>query len=474
MENKNFFIENKLLLQIFVYSLILLAVLAAVTYRGLLLDNYFPFIEILKKEIYAQIYYFWHDISPINFSNRLLALPYNFLNPFFPNSPIIKNQLYTFSYMIMPLFATIANYYCAKRTKRFDIATISFLFYSLFTLPASVNINQQLYFATPLFLIFIQYFLSTQKLYKLDIAIISIIAIFLLQSSPALIVPLCFVFIASIIFSSLKNTINKPAKIFIGLSSLISLLYMNYKYFLYTKLDYYVCPSYQDVFRNFSENILNQPPAIILSIVALILVFVPININKKSSKTIVLAVILFTLYSLFELFDYSSLSINSIQNISFVAFLFVSIITIIILFLEKFFTENFIKKMLLISCIVGFINCFQQYAICLKTYQYINFLEDKISNSQGLIKIDKKDYQNKEILSYDSLQGTMLRSLILSKGNEIESLLIPSDYYKNNDFNIYDENNIAEENIILQGNYIPLSSQYWNFDKIIPLLDKIK
>jgi hypothetical protein len=115
MENKNFFIENKLLLQIFVYSLILLAVLAAVTYRGLLLDNYFPFIEILKKEIYAQIYYFWHDISPINFSNRLLALPYNFLNPFFPNSPIIKNQLYTFSYMIMPLFATIANYYCANK-----------------------------------------------------------------------------------------------------------------------------------------------------------------------------------------------------------------------------------------------------------------------------------------------------------------------------------------------------------------------
>ncbi len=489
MEKNNFFQKNKTLFVLFAFCSVLLIILGCIVGRGLFYNIPSLFASVLEKHILNAPYFFCHEVLPVNFSNRLLALPYNFFCLFANDNPFSMINLYYFSCSAMVFAATILNFFIAKRTNKYEFAALALFFYSLFAIPASAYIVDTTYFAIPMFFILLQYFFTEEKLYKFDYLFIILISAYFLQSSPNIIIPLLLFSVPGLAFLK-QFSRHRKVKAFICLSSLCSALYMIYKTFFFTKLDYYICPTFQDAFSSFQNAVLDICNGFFVNDIlfsAIALVFLAyVTIRKKcfsvKDGTVASLVSLFALYSVYE---YSNFAKNPFLSTKYYAPAIIALTLVVLVFLfllllqKKYNKENLCNNLIAVACLFGIIHCVIQYGECLHYGKYVDFIKSQISNQSKIIQIKDDDYSEKSYLIYDSCNGSLVRSLIISD-YDLNSILIPGENLINQNkmsLGFIDTSRMNETErpfVIIQDSYFPLNNKYWNLYKIIPLLEKLK
>lgn len=490
MEKNNFLEKHKTLFVLFCFCSILLMVFSAVVGRGLFSDIPTNFMSVINREFNNASYYFYHEILPNNFSCRLLALPYNIFGGVFGDNPLSKINVYIFSCMFMTFVATCLNFLIAKRTKKYVYAGFALLFYALFTIPASIYPIDATYISIPMFLIFLQYFFTEEKIYKVDYLIVIALSGYMLQSSPNMIIP-CFILgLTGLILLAKKHSKHWKVKSYITATSLISAVYMLYKTFFYTRMEGYTCPTLQDCFWTFSNSLSSvlsnfSTSDLIFSLGAIIFLVYAL-IRRKELGTIAgvvgALVSIFGIYSIYEFTKFVRDPFVGQRLFALVVICFIVLvfgICIFNLFKKKFDTTLLANSLVTVACFCGILQCLIQYGGCLQFSKYADFINEKVNNNVGVVRIVTEDYQTKPFLIYDSCYGTLQRSLLLSN-YDLKSIMFPSEKIMKGDeacFGDIDTSHLNDETnkfIVLQNSYISVENKYWKFSNILPLLDSVK
>lgn len=491
MEDKNFLEKNKTLLTLFGFSAILLMLFSAISGRGLFFDIPSMFLSVIEKQVNtSKFYYFFNSFAPENFSNRLLALPYNILTPMFSENPLQKLNLYTFSCLLTTFLATIFNFVIAKRTKRFEIASLALLVYALFAIPASCYPTNTTFLSIPIFFILLQYFWTEEKLYKADYLLIILISAYMFLSSANMLIPCTLMFLTGIIFLFKKHKRHGKVKMYIALTSLMSALFLLYRIFFLVDSDGNTFTNMTRLYRDYRmafENVFGTfcSNEMIFSTIALLFLAYAVLSKKYLGKTDGILATVITAFALYSIYEFTKFAPNPFVNTHFFAVTLIIFLVIILgintIFLagKKFNSEKLSNNIIKTACICGIVQCIIQYGNCLSAFEYKNYLSDKINNAKGFISIKSEDYENKKFLAFDSCEQVMIRSLFLSDKN-IKALIIPNeDKIKENKSCLgYNETEHAYDKnhsyIIIQSMYFPTKNKYWDFNEIIPLLNNLK
>lgn len=489
MGKNNFFQKNKTPFVLFAFCSVLLMVLGYIVGRGLFYNIPSMFASVLEKHVLNAPYFFCHEILPVNFTNRLMALPYNFLYLLIDDKPFSMINLYYFSCSVMVFAVTVLNFFVAKRTKKYEFATLALFFYAIFTIPASSYIVDTTYFAIPMFFMLLQYFFTEEKLYKVDYLLIILLSGYMLQSSPNLIIPLLLLTFTGLFFQK-QILRHKKVKLFISFTSLISAMYMLYKTFFFIKLDYYICPTIQDCFSSFFyalKEIFKDffvCDMLFSAIAIAFLVYITFRKKTFSIKNGVFASFL-SLFAVYSIYEYTNFIINPFLSTKYYALATIALIIVIlgIIFVnvlqKEYDKENLCNNLIAVACLFGIIHCVIQYGECLHYGKYVDFIKSQIANKSKIVQIKDDDYSQKSYLIYDSCKGCLVRSLIISD-YDLNSVLIPGKNLINKNemslgyIDITNINNKERPFLIIQDSYFPLNNKYWNFNKIIPLLEKLK
>ncbi len=490
MEKNNFFEKHKTLFVLFGFCSILLMVFSAVVGRGLFSDLPSTFLAIIDKQANNASYYFYHEIMPNNFSCRLLALPYNIFGSIFGDNPLSKLNVYTFSCMFMTFAATCLNFLIAKRTQKYVYAGFALLFYALFTIPASIYPVDTTYISIPMFLILLQYFFTEEKISKVDYIIIILLSGYMLQSSPNMIIPCSILGLEGVILLAKKHSKHWKVKSYITLTFLLTVGYMLYKTFFYTKMEGYTCPTFQDcywIFRNSLNSVINNfaTSDLIFSSVALIFLIYALIRRKELGKIEGTVGALVSIYGIYSIYEFTKFVRDPFVGQRLFALVVICFIVLVFgicvfnLFKKKFDTNLLANSLVTVACFCGIIQCLIQYGGCLQFSKYADFINEKVNNNVGIVRIATEDYQTKPFLIYDSCYGTLQRSLLVSD-YDLKSIMFPSEKIMKGDeaclgdidtSHINDESN---KHLILQYSYISMNNKYWKLSNIVPLIDSVK
>ncbi len=463
---------------------------SAISGRGLFFDIPSMFLAVLQKQSSGNFYYFCHVMAPENFSNRLLALPYNILTPIFNESILDKLNLYTFSCLLTSFLATMFNFVVAKRTQKFEIASFALFFYALFTIPMSCYPKEATLLAIPMFFILLQYFWTEEKVSKFEYLFIILLSGYMFQSSSNMIIPCILLALTGAILFLKGHVKHWKIKLYITLASLGSALYLIYRTFFAVGEDGSTCTNLQVVFSSFCASISNVFSNLILSdiLISVIAVFFFAYgfLRKKDlGKKEAVAATIVTLFTLYSIYEFTKFQLNPFLNINYIPLtvllfaLIVFDINLVFALNIKYNKEKLCNNLIKTACVCGIVQCLIQYGSCINALEYKNFLLEKMHNANGLVSIAPAEYKDKPFLLFDSCEQSMIRSLMLSDKN-VKVLIVPNKDRINENKSCLGYNEIDhafdEENpyIIVQSLYFPMNNKYWNFNDIVPLLNNLK
>ena len=496
MEEKNFIEKNKTLLALFCFSSLLLMLIGSLVGKGIFSNIPQNFLVILDKQANGMLYFFYHDVIPVNFSNRLLALPYNILIPLFDKSPFVMINLYAFSCSFATLAATLMNFFFANRTKKSEYAALALMFYAFFAIAAFLYPIDTTYISIPMFFILLQYFFTEEELSKFDYSAVAVISFYMLQSSANMVIP-CIIlsFTGFIILAKekLKNNEikNWKVKLFLAFSSALAAFYMVYKTFFYEDDKSYICPSFEECIFTFKTALISTfdkflTSDMMFSTIALIFIICALVKNKiphKKEGIIATFVALFVIYSIYEFtnFHRNPFIAQKYFALTTIALIIVTLVISIINISGKKFgnKEVFCNSIISVACFCGIIQCMIQYGQCIDFGRYTDYIKCKVKENVGVIKIPVEDYKNKSYLVYDSCNSTVLRSLMVSDF-EVKSLIVPNQNFYKNDKACIGYNDVSHANdednqfIIIQDEYFSGKNYYWKFRDIATLMAKAK
>ncbi len=138
MKYSNFFKQKKILI-LSVILLILSAVFiiyASIIGRGLFLDGMFWCIQILDSLADNNYELYILPERTRDFVNILNQFPVHLAYFFGIDKKELLIMFYSLPLFLFPFLVTLYNFILVKRTKRYDIALFSLIFYSLLVLPA--------------------------------------------------------------------------------------------------------------------------------------------------------------------------------------------------------------------------------------------------------------------------------------------------------------------------------------------------
>ncbi len=490
MEEKNFLEKNKTLLVLLGFSSILLILFSAISGRGLFFDIPAKCLSLLEKQTIFARYMFHHVMEPDNFSNRLLALPYNILLPIFDNSPLSKLNLFTFSCLFSTFLATVFNFVIAKRTNKFEIASFALLFYALFTIPASIVPTEPVYIAIPIFFIFLQYFFTEEKLCRFDYLLILLISGYLFQSSIYMAIPAALLFFSGVILFFKGHVKHWKVKLYMSLSSLAAALFMAYKMFFFIDKEGNSCVSFNELsytFQNSLYNILDNffTCEMIFSAIAILFLCYGLFAKKDFGKAEALTFAILSTFALYSIYEFTKFVPHPSVNLDYYAIttvVFVIIVaTLIITFLAniKMNSNKVCNTIIATACFCGILQCLIQYGNCIHALEYKTFIKNKVNSAVGFVTINDEDYQKNPFLALDTPEYTIIRSLFVSD-KDAKTIIIPNlqSEEKNKSYIGYNDVDHAYNDdhayIIIQSLYFPMKSKDWNLNEIIPLLKKLK
>lgn len=439
--------KNKFLIIIFILTFIVFVASCYFANKGLFADN--PSLFTFANNVEVWYVYLRNDMAR-KFANILGALPYNISLIFIHNlPPLYKLNSFYISYLIMSGVLTVFNFYTAKFTKRYDIAILALFAYTFFDLPSAIWVGRENHISIPVYFIVIQYLLTKKTFDYKNKTILLACTIFCLESFELFVPCGILIFIFSILFY-LKNAPNKYIKLYIGLTSICSVIYIILKTFFYVQIAYPLSKSthiwfiHTEIFLKnfFHSNMLILIFGILLLIFSLLL----------KAKTRKIAISFLSILFLLVLFKETGFYQDKMEHCNYIIiFLAVPAIIGSILISEYFnilkFKLSTIKTFFTISLIIGIINFVWQIKGSYDYYyRYFVPVRNLLNQANTIVSYDllsKLDFFQK----YDINYTVTLRSFFVQadkKEQIIKTLVISEEEMENKDYFLYDK----EEEII--------------------------
>lgn len=457
----NFFSKNRKIFLLFLLFSLILIFVSTFSHRSLFFDAPAMFIQLLLEEDAKWKFYMFIESRTRLLSSFLLLLPYNALVRFIDDVPLYKIDLFAFSYQFSLWCALIFNYILAKRTKRYDIALLAFIFYSFFYLPNSVWYVKELHIAIMLQLALLQYFLTEKKFAQLDYLIMILLIAFCFESYENSCMFGFVLFCTSLLFCK-KNCKNKKEKIFIGLFGLLNTFYVILKtYFMVSGGS--ACISFKEAFNQYFvafkitfSSMFNG--ILILSLIGLFFIFVALYSKKKFKNRNYVRIIFIMTFTIFFIFNEFPTPEIELHYYILPCLLFTPIVLIIILcdYFNFSIKRECVKyDIFLITCLTGFCYILLQLYSCSYSLKYFNLFKEKLRSENTFEKINVQDANNSALKYNTDGFGQEYRSIILYQERTIKTIVVSKDSNLKVDFvnNIFYIDNI---------NKVPIKTKYWN------------
>lgn len=476
---ENFVKNNKIWLTIFGLSILVLIIVSLFTYKSLYFDAPALFFQLLYQEVDKCHFFMYIPPRTRLFSDVLFALPYNCLVHFLPDVPMVKCNLFYFSYLIINLGALLLNFYIAKRTKQYNIAIFALAYYALFYLPNFVWYVKESHLAILMSFALLQYFFTNEKLKKADIFLVVFLAIYAFSSYETQAFTGVILFAASILLYK-KDVPNKNLKLYLGIAGMFSCIYILSTLLYCFTMDIAnisVDGAFEEYISSFTVsmgNIFNT--CSFISFVALITICAAFFINKPINKNgyvwLGASILAMAFFLYFTIHFYVC---PTLEVLNFIFGLIIFYIILFALFFERYFdrtifNDNFLNNLLIISCIFGVLHACWQINSSRFSYDYAMNLKNKLQSNELKITFTDED-RNEDWFLYDKSFGTFLRSLLLTEGKTVNNIIVPSK-------NTYDDGFLEEtyfdrENncVVLQTVKFPVISKYYDMSKIIPVIE---
>ena len=235
MENeKNIILKYKFWIITLLLAFVIFMIFYVKNSMGTFFDIPAFFINDILNHQATDFHYYLicNDIKIRFFNNLLVSIPFNIWLLFGKHSGILSMlKAFSVSYFIVPFFLIIMNLLAAKRTKRYDIAIIALAFYFIFSIPNAIWAIKEIHITILVYFIILSYFLSKVKLGLSDFIPVSLLIIYLFESSE-----MTFIFgIILLIFANLyarkKDILNPWFNVFIGYFGIIASVYILIKIF---------------------------------------------------------------------------------------------------------------------------------------------------------------------------------------------------------------------------------------------------
>lgn len=485
METKNFFLERKNLLIIFLTLAFLLVGVSTFTYRGLILDQPAIFFSVISGENSPHWVYLFHNEPKVRlFSGIIYTLPLNIFIHFLPDNLIYKNNLFCFSYSIMTLLFMCFNIWLSNRTKRYDIAVWAVVFYALFYLPNSVWFARNIHISVLMQFALLQYFLSTQKLKISDYFFLFILTFGVWESSENAILPAGLMFLYTVFIKIFEPQKLTPRKLWIGLSSILCCIYITARMeFIFTNSDLNISPTnalsqyFDDIITSFSHLFDCCFIFTTMSVIIMLYFVCRKRTIAKFDVPVATFILIGTCIYFWKISGFEP-SVNSELDFYVLPIFLMFFATFFILFCDyKGYSLNsiqFYPKLLSVALVCGCLYGFFQINSCRYSYAYAMEFLQKINNDEKVSVIEKKEDLSKYFFAYDTCFGTLHRTMILGQKKAEEKLILP--YKDVNNIENYEMcmtptyYNSEERYVTLQSVFVYENNKYFDMEKMKELL----
>ena len=425
------------------------------------------------------------------FNDLLISIPFNLFFSFIKNSSIIYSlKLWSSSYFIIHLFGLIVMYLSAMRTKRYDIATIGFLFYSLLCIPNAIWAIREIHISIPFYFSLLAYFLSREKFKLIDILPISLLSIYMFESFETSAILGFIFFIFSNLYIVKKNENDDLyKKSIIGFFGILYALYIPIRtIYLGIKsnvdvelgLEQWIDGSIITLNHLFSGNLIITLFAFICVIVAF---FYKKQFNWKSILIFILPVVLFTILTLYLRTRFIPDPKIELHYYSIVLWFLYPVFLIIIL-LDYFevdilrYNKFVFSNLIIVASLFGILNLSWQIHSFYEFGKYEAYLKNLIDKSNNVVvNIPQHDFNKYTFLNYNMCFGTMLQAIFLTEKGQQSKIIFPSKYfcdYSKYCFDDYDHTYYDKsENILyIQTALFKIKTRYWDLSNIVNVFKK--
>ncbi len=480
MELRNLFRRRKTLLTAFLFLALLLVLVSAVTYRGLVFDQPAIFFSVLSREnLYDFAYLFHNEPKTRLFSGIMFSVPMNMFVHYLPDNLVLKNSLFCFSYSIMTLVFLCFNIWLSKRTKRYDIAVWSVFFYTLLYLPNSVWFARNIHISVLMQFALLQYFLNRGKLRIFDYMCLIILSFGVWESSENAVLPASLMFLYTIL--NWKKL--SAEKIFIGINSLFCCIYIVARTVVMAINGDQAMPikdAFYEYFYNLYLSFHHLFDTCFIFTVAgcLIIAYLCLRNHKLKMLDVPLSVLIIggAGYALWAQTKFEPCVSKELcfHMIPFVLMFFVTLFILFVEYKEIKFPKLY-EKILTISLIIGCIHCCYQLNSCKYSSTYASEFLEKINKNEKITYIENQNEQSTAFRAYDTCFGTLHRTMILDREKAEEKFVLPyKDENNPQDFvacmtpTYY---NADEDYVILQTALIFKYDKYFDMKKLKKLLE---
>ena len=183
MQKENVFLRHKLLLILFFLSFLVFLICHYKYALGLYFDMPAMLLGNMSQDDTFSKFIVFPDRNIRYFTNFLVAIPFNIAILFVKNSSAINIlKVFSLSYFVVHFLGLLINYLIAIRTKRYDIATICFAFYTFFSIQNAIWACREVHIAILFYFALLSYFLSKTKLGLKDFIPVLVLIIYLFEA----------------------------------------------------------------------------------------------------------------------------------------------------------------------------------------------------------------------------------------------------------------------------------------------------
>lgn len=475
----NLFKNNKYLLFLFVLTFVIFLISSVFSIRIVFSDLACEFFVDLNNLTLHN--HFLNGIFVDNFGvSRYIAIKM-FKVIFFIFYPLCDNiqqlaKLYTFSTVLMPFLFLVSIFLITKRTKRYDVAIFSLMYYALFEIPYLGWIVRESHLAVMFQFLFMSYFFSFEKLKQLDYVLILLISLCLFESFESNFTLGLLFFIAGFLYY-LKFKKDRLKQLLMGLIGLCFSLYVFFKTYSIVAQGDVPATGFLNAIDKWIHHVKIafvsiDDSCMMFSVCALVIMIVSMFIKRKFNKyDLFWCLPLFALTTFFVFKNTAFIPDPSEEMNFFVFSLFVPHMLFLLLFIldisGKTISDVKLDKILVVSLITGLVQFFWQINSSIHCMNYFNEMQKHLESTDSVFStIHFTD--TPQACSYDSPNCAIFRSLIVQNDKKIQKILLPDvehrDYHINFLRNTY--YNEEKDCLFILEHETPIKTKYWDLTTI--------
>ena len=420
------------------------------------------------------------------FDDILIAIPFNIFFNFIKDNSIIHSlKLWSSSYFIVHLFALIIMYLSARRTKRYDIAAIGFLFYIMFCIPNAIWAIREVHIAIPFYFSLLAYFLSCEKFNYKYVIPIFLLSIYMFESfETTAILGLIFFIFSNLYIKRDDEKEAQWAKALIGFFGLLYFIYIPLRtIYLGLKasanislgISQWIDSSILTFNNLFSGNLIVTWFAFLCVIIA---VFYKKQFSWKSLLFFISPIVLFAILILYWKTGFVHNPKIELHYYSLVLW-FMYPVCLLIILLDYFnidvskYNKFLFSNLIIIASIFGILNLTWQIHSFYEFGKYESYLKNLINKSDNVVfNIPQEDFNKYTFLNNNMCFGTMLQAIFLTEKGQKSKIIYPSEYFCDySEFCFDDAKNTyydkTKDVLYIQTAPFKIKTKYWDLSDIV-------